>query len=128
MTTNGPLSADETLKQLQVRIAEADLRLKEAELKHKASLLGWARSPAGALAIIALVLPLWIGLLTSHQQQALEVKKLESDLISKAMLESRERFELQERMHNLLKGRLVVEKKDDVCDLLRKRGLSSDEC
>jgi hypothetical protein len=107
------------LRELQVKLAEADLALKMQELRSKTSFIGLVRSPAALIAAAAFLLPLWINFLNNRDQQTIEVRKFEGDLITKAIYQSHDETEMQTNIHNLLKLGLIKEQRAAVCQLLR---------
>ena len=109
--------------ELQVKLAEADLALKMEELRSKTSLMGLVRSPAAIIAAAAFLLPLWIGFLNNRDQQKIEVRKFEGDLITKAIYQAHNENEMQDNIHNLLKLGLIKEQQAAVCQLLRMRNV-----
>jgi hypothetical protein len=123
MANNIETSTGDKIEELQVKIAEADLALKMAELRSKTSFVGLARSPAAIIAVVAFLLPLWLGILNSRDQQEIEVRKFESDLITKAIYQSRNELEMRDNIHNLLKLGLIKEQQAAVCRLLQMKNV-----
>jgi hypothetical protein len=112
---------------LQVQIAEADLKLRVAELQSKTSFWGLIRSPAAAIAAVAFLLPLWLNYLNNRDQQRTEVRKLESDLITKAIYQAHDGEEMKSNLHDLMKLEFIKEQQPAVCQFLRMRNQPENE-
>jgi hypothetical protein len=72
------------------------------------------------------LLPLWLGILSKWDQQRVETRKFESDLVTKAIYEAHSPNEMRDNIHNLLKLDLIKEQRPAVCRLLKARGLEED--
>jgi hypothetical protein len=77
-----------------------------------------------AFAAAAFLLPLWLGFLNNRDQQKIEVRKFETDLITKAINQSHDDFDLRNNIHNLLKLGLIKEQQASVRQLLRTKNVA----